>query len=88
MYTSVTVNSVNKEIVKSFCTSNGNLVICTIAFGMGFDCPNVRKVTHWGPSTDFEGYVQESGRGGCDGEICFSTIMYQPSDRVHTQQQW
>lgn len=36
MYTSVTVDAVKSQIVKSFCTSNGNLrvVLCTVAFGM------------------------------------------------------
>ena len=83
MYMSVTVASVKEQIVKSFCDPSGNLrvVICTVAFGMGLDCPNVRKVMHWGPPTDLEGYIQESGRGG---EMCESTIMYHQSDQVHT----
>ena len=45
MYTSVTVDSVKKQIVKSFCDPNGRLqiVVCTVAFGMGLDCPNVKR---------------------------------------------
>lgn len=86
MYMSVTVDSVKEQIVKSFCDPSGNLrvVICTVAFGMGLDCPNVRNIIHWGPSTDLEGYIQESGRGGRDGLTCESTIMYHKSDKVHT----
>ena len=86
MYMSVTVDSVKEQIVKSFCDPSGNLrvVICTVAFGMGLDCPNVRNILHWGPSTDLEGYIQESGRGGRDGKKCESTIMYHFSDKVHT----
>ena len=42
------------------------MVVATIALGMGIDCPNVLRVIHWGPSTDVELYLQESGRAGCD----------------------
>lgn len=87
MYTSVTVDSVKEQIVKSFCDPNGNLrvIICTVAFGMGLDCQNVCHIIHWGPSTDLEGYVQETGRGGRDGKICFCTIMYKKADQMHTE---
>ena len=36
----------------------------TIVFGMGVDVPDIRTVIHYGPSSGFEEYVQESGRGG------------------------
>ena len=42
------------------------VVVAIIAFGMGLDCPNVRRVIHWDPSSDVESYIQETGRAGCD----------------------
>ena len=33
------------------------IVIATLAFGMGLDCPNVRCIIHWGPSSDAEAYI-------------------------------
>ena len=59
MYTGVTRKSIRDSIVTSFGTSHAPLrvVICTIAFGMGIDCVDVRQVIHWGPSSDIESYV-------------------------------
>lgn len=86
MYTSVTVHSVKNQIVKSFCNPDDKLrvVVCTVAFGMGLDCPNVRQIIHWSLSTDLEGYIQETGNGGRDGKPCLATIMYQRADQHHT----
>ena len=63
MYMNVTANDVKDQIVKSFCDPCGMLriVICTVAFGMGLDCPNVSHIVHWGPSTDLEGYCKRLG---------------------------
>ncbi len=43
-------------------------VIATTAFGMGIDCPNMRRIIHWGLPTTVEEYVQETGHSGRDGE--------------------
>ena len=34
---------------------------------MGLDCPNVRRIIHWGPPEDIETFIQETGRAGRDG---------------------
>ena len=66
MFTACTTASVKKTILELFCTPDSNLriVVATIAFGMGLDCPNIQKVIHWGASGDIEQYLQETGRAG------------------------
>ena len=69
MYTACTTSNVKETILELFCKSDSNIriVVATIAFGMGLDCPNIRHVIHWGPSGDIEQYIQETGRAGRDG---------------------
>ena len=68
MFTSCTRPDVKDTVLKSFSRTDSHLrvVIATVAFGMGLDCPNVRRVIHWGPSEDIELYLQETGRAGRD----------------------
>ena len=54
----------NKLIAQFTRPSPLRIIIATIAFGMGINCPDVRHVIHWGVPADAEMYVQETRRAG------------------------
>ena len=81
VYTQCTHDSVKKKIVTQFTKESPlRVVIATIAFGMGINCPDMRHVIHWGVPDDAETYVQESGRAGRDGKLSCATIVKSASD--------
>ena len=61
-------------ILEQFSTSSClRIVIATVAFGLGINCPDVRRVVHYGIPNDVETYVQQVGRAGRDGHC---TLLY------------
>jgi len=57
-----------------------NTVICTNAFGMGLDLPNVRLVVHWQHPASVEDYLQEFGRAGRDGAPAVAVLLTDAKD--------
>ena len=83
MFCKCTDVSVKESIISSFCdpTSLLRVVMATIAFGMGLDSQCVRQVIHWGPSSQLEDYVQETGRGGRDGGLSLAILYFAKADQ-------
>ena len=82
MFTACTPKNVKETIIKNFTTVDSPLrvVVGTIAFGMGLDCPDVRRVIHWGPPSDLEAYLQETGRAGRDSLSSSAVLYINPND--------
>lgn len=86
MFTSVTNADHKSKIIKLFKEkSKLKVVVATIAFGMGIDCPNFRQIIHVGLPDDICSYIQETGRAGRDGEASMVTLLqcrtYHPVDK-------
>ena len=56
------------------------VMVCTNAFGMGIDKPDVRFVVHFDVPDSPEAYFQEAGRGGRDGKRSFAVLLWNSMD--------
>ena len=67
-------------VQERFMTDEVDVVVATIAFGMGVDKPNVRFVVHASVPGSLPAYIQEAGRAGRDGDDALCAVLYRGAD--------
>jgi RecQ family ATP-dependent DNA helicase len=70
-----------EDVQSAFQKGRLDVVVATVAFGMGIDKANVRTVVHAGMPANLEGYYQEIGRAGRDGLPARAILMHSFADR-------
>lgn len=82
MFTACTHPVVKGHVVSAIKSLQSPLriVLATIAFGMGIDCPNICCVIHWGVPHDVESYLQETGRAERDEKPAKAVLYHHKCD--------
>jgi len=74
------------DVQERFLRDELQVVVATVAFGMGIDKPDVRFVVHHDVPRNIEGYYQETGRAGRDGLPAEALLLYGAQDVVMARQ--
>ena len=73
-----------KKIIENFVNKDTatRVIICTEAFGMGLECPNIRQVIHYGYPPTVESYIQETGLAARDGNQSRAILINQAASHT------
>jgi ATP-dependent DNA helicase RecQ len=75
-------SELRREIQEEFMGGEVDIVVATIAFGMGVDKSNIRTVIHYNLPKSLEGYTQEIGRAGRDGQSSVCEMLACADDKT------
>lgn len=66
----------------NWVSNKTRVLVCTNAFGMGIDKPDVKSVIHFTIPDCIENYYQEAGRAGRNGTMAYAVLLFQSNDEV------
>jgi ATP-dependent DNA helicase RecQ len=77
---------IRKQKQESWINNQTRVMVCTNAFGMGIDKPDVRTVIHYDAPDSLESYYQEAGRAGRDGKKAYAVLIYRNENLAALQE--
>ncbi|GIM10839.1 hypothetical protein Vretimale_14456 [Volvox reticuliferus] len=71
-----------REAHAAFMRDDLDVLVASVAYGMGIDKPNIRTILHWGCPASVEAYYQQAGRAGRDGADSRCVLMWSAADAM------